>query len=152
MTAAVPGALRLANRQFGVAVRLLRNLGLWKDILAMPELERLALDQLLSMKMLVHLRAGVSTVHDAVTRIERVVAALSGVWVGTSFAELSPKLALFIEYILSITRAVEKRKEGESSSESTIALARRMKRVLVEVNEYDRARSLNKAFQLKEAL
>ena len=151
MTAAVPGALRLANRQFGVAVRLLRNLGLWKDILAMPQLEHLALDQLLSMKMLVHLRAGISTVHDAVTRIERVVAALSGVWVGTSF-ELSPKLALFIEYILSITRAVEKRKEGESSSESTIALARRMKRVLVEVNQYDQARSLNKAFQLKEAL
>lgn len=151
MTAAVPAAIPYSSRQFGVAVRLLRNLGLWKDILELPQLEHLALDQLLSGKMLVHLRAGAPAIHDAVTRIERVVAALTGVWVGTSFAELSPKLAPLIEYMLTVTRAVEKRKDADMG-ESTIGLARRMKRVLVEVNEYDRARSLNKAFQLKEAL
>lgn len=153
MTVAVPGAMRFVNRQFGVAVRLLRNLGFWKDVLALPQLEKLALDQLLSGKMLVHLRAGVTTEHDAITRIERIVAALTGVWVGPNFAELTPKLASLIEYMLKITRTLEKKRESESSAnESTIALARRMKRVLVDVNEYDRARSLSKAFQLKEAL
>ena len=153
MTAAVPGALRYVNRQFGVAVRLLRNLGLWKDVLALPQLEKLALDQLLSGKILVYLRAGVTTEHDAITRIERIVAALTGVWIGTSSKELSPKLASLIEYMLKITRSLEKKRETENLvNESTIALARRMKRVLVDVNEYDRARSLNKAFQLREAL
>lgn len=153
VSAAVPGAIRFVNRQFGVAVRLLRNLGFWKDVLALPQLEKLALDQLLSGKMLVYLRAGVTTEHDAITRIERIVTALTGVWVGPSFTELSPKLASLIEYMLKITRSLEKKRETENQvNESTVALARRMKRVLVDVNEYDRARSLNKAFQLKEAL
>ncbi len=64
----------------------------------------------------------------------------------------SPKLAPFIEYLLSLTRAIEKRREGGASSDDTTALARRIKRLLVEVNEYDRARRLSKLFQLKEAL
>jgi GC-rich sequence DNA-binding factor len=55
MTTAVPRAGQLAAQQFGTSVHLLRNLGLWKDILAMPVLEHLALDQLLSAKILVHL-------------------------------------------------------------------------------------------------
>lgn len=150
MTTAVPGALRFANRQFGVAVRLLRNLGCWKDVLALPQLEKLALDQLLSGKMLAYLKVGFTTDHDAITRIERIVAALSGVWVGPGFAEQSPKLGSLIEYMLKITRSLEKKREA--ANESTIALARRMKRVLVDVNEYDRARSLSRAFQLREAL
>lgn len=150
VTTAVPGALRFANRQFGVAVRLLRNLGCWKDVLALPQLEKLALDQLLSGKMLAYLKVGFTTDHDAITRIERIVAALSGVWVGPGFAEQSPKLGSLIEYMLKITRSLEKKREA--ANESTIALARRMKRVLVDVNEYDRARSLSRAFQLREAL
>ncbi|KAG0625239.1 hypothetical protein M758_2G039200 [Ceratodon purpureus] len=154
VTAAVPGAMQFVNRQFGVAVRLLRNLGFWKDVLALPQLEKLALDQLLSGKMLVYLRAGVTTEQDAIARIERIVAALTGVWVGPSFTELSPKLASLIEYMLKITRSLEKKREIENqvNESMTVALARRMKRVLVDVNEYDRARSLNKFFQLKEAL
>jgi GC-rich sequence DNA-binding factor len=150
--AAVPRAGRFAAQQFGTSVRLLRNLGLWKDVLALPVLEHLALDQLLSAKILVHLRTLLPTVHDAVIRTERVLSALSGVWVGGSSAELSPKLAPFIEYLLSLTRAIEKRREGGASSDDTTALARRVKRLLVEVNEYDRARRLSKLFQLKEAL
>ncbi|CAK9234297.1 unnamed protein product [Sphagnum troendelagicum] len=152
VTAAVPRAGRFAAQQFGTSVRLLRNIGLWKDILALPVLEHLALDQLLSAKILVHLRTLLPTVHDAVVRTERVLTSLSGVWVGGSSAELSPKLAPFIEYLLSLTRAIEKRREGGASSDDTTALARRVKRLLVEVNEYDRARRLSKLFQLKEAL
>jgi GC-rich sequence DNA-binding factor len=54
----------------------------------MPVLEHLALDHLLSTKMLVHLRVLLPTVHDAVIRTERVLSALSGVWVRGRSAEL----------------------------------------------------------------
>lgn len=53
---------------------------------------------------------------------------------------------------MALTRAVEKRKESGASSEDVLGLARRVKRMLVELNEYDRARRLAKVFQLKEAL
>ena len=51
---------------------------------------------------------------------------------------------------MSIGKAIEKRKGA--NAEDVVGLARRLKRMLVELNEYDRARSLSKAFQLKEAL
>ncbi len=88
MTTAVPRARQLAAQQFGTSVRLLQNHGLWKDILAMPVLEHLALDQLVSAKILVHVRVLLPTVHDAVIRTERVLSALSGVRVRGRSAEL----------------------------------------------------------------
>jgi GC-rich sequence DNA-binding factor len=88
VTTAVPRARQLAAQQFGTSVRLLQNHGLWKDILAMPVLEHLALDQLVSAKILVHVRVLLPTVHDAVIRTERVLSALSGVWVRGRSAEL----------------------------------------------------------------
>ncbi|CAA0818630.1 GC-rich sequence DNA-binding factor-like protein [Striga hermonthica] len=47
---AVPNAARVAAYRFGVSVRLLRNICLWNKILAMPVLEKIALDELLSGK------------------------------------------------------------------------------------------------------
>jgi GC-rich sequence DNA-binding factor len=88
VTTAVPRARQLAAKQFGTSVLLLQNRGLWKDILAMPILEHLALDQLVSAKILVHVRVLLPTVHDAVIRTERVLSALSGVWVRGRSAEL----------------------------------------------------------------
>ncbi len=64
----------------------------------------------------------------------------------------SPKLAPFIDYLLSLTRAIEKRREGGASGDDTTALARRVKHLLAEVDVYDRARCLSKFFQLKETL
>ncbi|BBN20396.1 GC-rich sequence DNA-binding factor [Marchantia polymorpha subsp. ruderalis] len=148
---AVPKAAPIAAQKFGTAIRLLRNIAMWKDVLALPVLEQLALDELLSSKILPHLRTLLTTLHDAVTRTERVCSALSGVWVGPN-RELSPKLASFVEYVILLSRAVEKKKDGGASPEDTIGLARRVKKMLVELNEYDRARHLAKHFQLKEAL
>lgn len=84
MLKAVPNAARLAAYRFGMSVRLMRNICLWKEILALPVLEKLALDELLSGKILPHVRSIVSDIHDAVTRTERIVASISGVWAGPS--------------------------------------------------------------------
>lgn len=81
---AVPNAARVAAYRFGMSVRLMRNICLWKEILALTVLEKLALDELLHGKVLPHLRSITSDVHDAVTRTERIVASLSGVWTGTN--------------------------------------------------------------------
>ncbi|KAL2631116.1 hypothetical protein R1flu_015802 [Riccia fluitans] len=111
----------------------------------------LALDGLLSSKILPHLRTLLVTPHDAVTRTERVVAALSPVWVGSN-REISPKLSSFVEHVISLTRVVEKKRDAGACPEDTVGLARRMKKMLVELNEYDRAYQLAKHFQLREAL
>lgn len=50
----------------------------------MPVLEKLALDELLFGKVLPHFRSISENVHDAITRTERIIASLSGVWAGPS--------------------------------------------------------------------
>ncbi|KAL1223262.1 Transcriptional repressor ILP1 [Cardamine amara subsp. amara] len=79
---AVPNAPQVAAYRFGTSVRLMRNICMWKDILALPVLENLALSDLLFAKVLPHVRSIASSIHDAVTRIERIVASLSEVWTG----------------------------------------------------------------------
>jgi len=81
---AVPDAARVAAYRFGVSVRLLRNICLWKDVFSTSVLEKLALDELLFGKVLPHLRIISENVQDAITRTERVIASLSGVWAGPS--------------------------------------------------------------------
>ena len=81
---AVPDAARLAAYRFGVSVRLMKNICLWKEILASPILEKLAIEELLCGKVLPHVRSIAANVHDAVTRTERIVASLSGVWAGSN--------------------------------------------------------------------
>ncbi|KAL2946661.1 hypothetical protein AAZX31_20G025800 [Glycine max] len=82
--AAVPDAARVAAYRFGVSVRLLRNIGSWKDVFSMAVLEKVALDELLCGKVLPHLRVISENVQDAITRTERIIASLSGVWSGPS--------------------------------------------------------------------
>lgn len=81
---AVPDAARVAAYRFGMSVRLLKNICLWNEILSMPVLEKLALDELLTGKVIPHLRSILTNVHDAVTRTERIIASISGVWAGPS--------------------------------------------------------------------
>ncbi|CAM6084681.1 unnamed protein product [Calypogeia fissa] len=147
---AVPQAARFSAQKFGTALRLLRNIGMWKNVLALSLLEELALDKLLSAKILPHLRTLRDTLHDAVTRTERVISALDRVWLGSP--QLSPKLASLVEYMTTLTRLVEKKKDSGASVDDTVGLARRVKVMLVKLNEYDRAHQLAKHFQLKEAL
>ncbi|KAH7516588.1 hypothetical protein FEM48_Zijuj10G0151100 [Ziziphus jujuba var. spinosa] len=151
---AVPNASRVAAYRFGMSVRLLKNICLWKEILALPILEKLALDELLCGKILPHLRSIAPNVHDAITRTERIVASLSGVWSGPSVrGDHSRKLQPLVDYILSLGKTLEKKKHGLGVTESeTSALARRLKKMLVELNEYDNARDIARTFHLKEAL
>lgn len=150
---AVPNAARVAAYRFGMSVRLLRNICLWKDILAMPVLEKLALVQLLSGKVLPHVRSITSNVHDAVTKTERIVASISGVWAGASVpGEHRPNLQLLVDYVLLLGRTLEKKHNAGVIVSETNGLARRIKKMLVELNEYDKARDMSRIFNLREAL
>ncbi|MCO5548339.1 hypothetical protein L7F22_001796 [Adiantum nelumboides] len=149
VTSVVPQAAQVAAYRFGTSVRLLRNVAYWKDVLATPLLERLALEDLLCGKILPHLRNLLHSPYDAISRTERVVGALSGVWIGPNVAS-RPKLQPLVDFLTSTGRAIEKRKGV--SSDDVLGLVRRLIRMLVELNEYDRARSFSKTFQLKEAL
>ncbi|KAJ0634207.1 putative intron Large complex component GCFC2 [Helianthus annuus] len=146
---AVPNAARFAAYSFGTAVRLLRNICLWNNILSMSVLEKLALDELLSGKILPHLRSIQSNVDDAITRTERVVASISGVWSGPKVTgDRSPRLQPMVDYLIVLGRLLEKKQSYSGKN----GLARRLKKMLVELNEYDHARNISRTFNLKEAL
>ncbi|KAL5976516.1 hypothetical protein ACLOJK_020849 [Asimina triloba] len=151
---AVPDAARIAAYRFGMSIRLLKNICYWKDILALPVLEQLALDELLSGKILPHIRSVTSDLHDAITRTERVVESLSGVWSGPSVTGAkSQRLQPLLEQITILGKTLEKRHTSGMNSEGEISgLARRLKKMLVEVNEYDKARAILRIFHLREAL
>ncbi|GKC94895.1 1-phosphatidylinositol-3-phosphate 5-kinase FAB1B-like protein, partial [Tanacetum coccineum] len=59
-----------------------------------------------------------------------------------------PRLQPLVDYLLVLRKTLEKRK----TYSETNGLARRFKNMLVELNEYDYARHINKTFNLKEAL
>ncbi|KAI3975093.1 hypothetical protein MKX01_031517 [Papaver californicum] len=150
---AVPDAARIAAYRFGMSVRLLKNICLWKDILAFPIIEQLALDELLSGKVLPHVRSITPNIHDAITRTERIVASLNGVWSGPGVTmERSYKLQPLVDYVLKLGKTLEKKHASGVSENETSGLARRLKKMLVDLNEYDKAREILRTFQLKEAL
>ncbi|GER29854.1 GC-rich sequence DNA-binding factor-like protein [Striga asiatica] len=150
---AVPNAARVAAYRFGVSVRLLRNICLWNKILAMPVLEKIAIDELLSGKVLPHLFSIQSNVHDAVLRAERVIASLYGVWTGPNVTgDQSRKLQPLVDYLLLIGKTLKKRHLSAAMETETGKLVRRLKKMLVDLNEYDHARTLSRTFNLKEAL
>ncbi|XP_059453249.1 transcriptional repressor ILP1 isoform X2 [Corylus avellana] len=148
---AVPGAARVAAYRFGMSVRLLRNICLWKDIFALPVIEKLALDELLCGKLLPHVRSITANVHDAITRTERIIAALFGVWAGPNVTG-GRRLQPLVDYVLLLGKTLEKKRVMGITESETSGLARRLKKLLVELNEYDNARELAKTFHLKEAL
>ncbi|OMO65530.1 GC-rich sequence DNA-binding factor [Corchorus olitorius] len=150
---AVPNAARIAAYRFGMSVRLMRNICLWKEILALPVLEKLALDELLYGKILPHVKNISSDVHDAVTRTERIIVSLSGVWSGTNVRQdSSRKLQPLVDYVLSLGKTLEGRHASGVTESEAGGLARRLKKMLVELNEYDSARDIARRFHLKEAL
>lgn len=149
----VPHAAHVAAYRFGTSVRLLRNVSRWNKVIALPVLEQLALDELLSGKILPHLRSIESSVHDAITRTERVIASISDVWSGQSVAgHPSPKLQPLVNYLLSLGRTLEKKHVTVAMESETSGLPRRLIKMLVELNEYDHARSISRNFNIKVAL
>lgn len=150
---AVPDAARVAAYRFGMSIRLIRNICLFHEIFAMPVLEELVLDQLLSGKILPHLRSIQSNIHDAVTRTERVVTSLHGVWAGPKVTgDCSPKLRPLVDYLLTLARVLEKKHVSSNGEIETSKFARRLKKMLVELNQYDYARDISRTFNIKEAL
>ncbi|EEF49657.1 transcriptional repressor ILP1 [Ricinus communis] len=150
---AVPRAAQIAAYRFGMSVRLMKNICLWKDILSLPVLEKLALDDLLCRKVLPHLQSVASNVHDAVTRTERIIASLSGVWAGTSVtASRSHKLQPLVDCVMSLGKRLKDKHPLGASEIEVSGLARRLKKMLVELNDYDKAREIARMFSLREAL
>ncbi|KAL6186632.1 hypothetical protein ACLB2K_042752 [Fragaria x ananassa] len=150
---AVPNAARIAAYRFGMSVRLMKNICLWKEILALPVLEKLAINELLCGKVIPHIRSIATDVHDAVTRTERIIASLSGVWSGSDVTgDRSRKLQSLVDYVLTLGKTIEKKHSLGVTQSETGGLARRLKKMLVELNEYDKARDVARTFHLKEAL
>ncbi|KAL9809760.1 Transcriptional repressor ILP1 [Arabidopsis thaliana] len=130
---AVPNTPQVAAYRFGTSVRLMRNICMWKDILALPVIA--------------------SNIHDAVTRTERIVASLSGVWTGPSVTRThSRPLQPLVDCTLTLRRILEKRLASGLDDAETTGLARRLKRILVELHEHDHAREIVRTFNLKEAV
>ncbi|WOL04355.1 hypothetical protein Cni_G13076 [Canna indica] len=153
VTKAVPGAAQIMAYRFGMSVRLLRNICLWKNILSMPVLEKLALEELLRGKLLPHVKSIMPNIYDAIMRTERIVASLAGVWSGPeATSSSSQKLQALVDCIAELGGRLEKRHASGVSEEETRGLARRLKNMLVLLNEYDKARAILRTFQLKEAL
>ncbi|KAL8052809.1 hypothetical protein ABFX02_05G029000 [Erythranthe guttata] len=149
---AVPNAARVGAYRFGTCVRLMRNICLWNGILDKPVLEKIALDELLGRKILPHLHSISSNVHDAVIRTERVIDSLCGVWTGPGVAGDKRKLQPLVKFLLLIGKTLEKRQASSAVETESGSLVRRLKKMLVDLNEYDHARELSRKFNLKEAL
>ncbi|CAE6092192.1 unnamed protein product [Arabidopsis arenosa] len=152
---AVPNAPQVAAYRFGTSVRLMRNICMWKDIMELPVLEKLALSDLLFGKVLHHVRsiASESNMHDAVTRTEMIVASLSGVWTGPSVTRTHSRLLQpLVDCTLTHGRILEKRLASGLVDTETTGLARRLKKILVELHEHGHAREIVRAFNLKEAV
>ncbi|KAI3467140.1 hypothetical protein Pfo_023803 [Paulownia fortunei] len=114
---AVPNAARIAAYRFGTSVRLMRNICLWNKILAMPVLEKIALDELLFV------------------RSKRLITSLYGVWAGPSVTgDWSRKLQPLVDYLLLIGKTPEKKHISSAMETETGKLVRRLKKMLVELN------------------
>lgn len=142
-------AVAVSAEHFGAAVRVLRNILLWRDILPPGDLEALALDQLVAAKLLPHLRTLLTTPSDAILRTGRLVSALGGAFTkrGDGFAA---KLAPLVEFLDVLGRALEGRKAAGAAFEDTLTQAERLRRLFVELEARDKARRLAKSFGLKE--
>lgn len=64
----------------------------------------------------------------------------------------SHRLQPLVDYVLLLGKTLEKKRVMGITESETSGLARRLKKLLVELNEYDSARELAKTFHLKEAL
>ncbi|CAI7863398.1 unnamed protein product [Closterium sp. NIES-53] len=155
--ASCPAAARFAAQRFGQALRLIHNLGRMREVVSQSLLDRLVLQSLLANQLLPHLCALAPTLHDAVPRTERLVCVLcDGKWAGTGSGSALPPsaeprnsprspLSQLVAYIETLGRSVESRSAVEGQREECVGLARRLKRMLVQMEEMDKARALGKS-------
>lgn len=69
-----------------------------------------------------------------------------------SFILCSRKLQPLVDYVLSLGKSLQKKSASAGIDSEISGLARRLKKMLVELNEYDNAREIVRTFHLKEAL
>eukprot|EP00898_Chlorokybus_atmophyticus_P003611 jgi/Chlat1/4250/Chrsp27S04319 len=146
--AASPTAGALSARRFGNALKLLRSLLLWEEVLAESMLRTLLLHSLLSSKMIPHLRAFLPAAPaDALSRAERVAAAISiQRWFADANAQ--PLLAPFAEFLAALAKCLEHRQErgaGEAQG-----MARRLMKLLTAAQDHDRAKRLGRVFGISD--
>lgn len=66
--------------------------------------------------------------------------------------ECCRKLQPLVEYLLLLGKTLERKQVSSAMETETGKLVRRLRKMLVELNEYDHARVLSRNFNLKEAL
>lgn len=64
----------------------------------------------------------------------------------------SHKLQPLVDYVLLLGKMLEKKHASIMTESETSGLARRLKKMLVDLNDYDNARDIARTFHLKEAL
>lgn len=64
----------------------------------------------------------------------------------------SHKLRPLVDHVRSLGRTLEKKYASGVTEIETNGLARRLKKMLVELNDYDNARDIARTFSLREAL
>ncbi|XP_024520759.1 transcriptional repressor ILP1 isoform X1 [Selaginella moellendorffii] len=143
LTTAVEQAAEIAEYRFRLSIKLLRNIGLWKNVLSLSKLNQLGLEELLNGRILPHLR--VLAPEDAVARTETVLVALHGTWISSGVKDMCPELGAFIQHVISLGRTLEKLKKRDVA-----ALAQAVRKMLLSLNQPEKARELARVFQLKE--
>ncbi|KAL5707494.1 hypothetical protein ACHQM5_018392 [Ranunculus cassubicifolius] len=127
-----------------MSLQLLTSICCWKDLLSIPVLEKLALDELLNRKVL-HRLQGFS-VYDAITSIEKIMVSLNGTWTGSGAVGAgSLKLEPLVNYVMTLGNILEKDHglggvEGETSGPT---LVRRLENILDELNQHNRGMELS---------
>ena len=57
-----------------------------------------------------------------------------------------------VNYVMKLEKKLEKMLASGAPESEVSGVARRLKKMLVELNEYDEARAISRTFRLKEAL
>ncbi|KAF3326679.1 hypothetical protein FCM35_KLT08309 [Carex littledalei] len=147
LAVAVPGAGQFSAYHFSMSVHLLRNTCLWKDILAGLALEKLAIVELLRGKVLPQINSSELDTHDAVLRLERVVVSLSGFVSGVGLKEdHTEKIRPLMELVKELGVKLEKQHKLGVDENEVHGLARRLKKLMVALNDYNRARAIPRCF------
>ena len=66
--------------------------------------------------------------------------------------EYSKKLHPLVDYVLLLGKALERKRASGGMESEMGKLVRRLRKMLVELNQYDHARALSRSFNIKEAI
>lgn len=137
--AASPRAEADLARQFGRAVRLLRNVCAFSEALPLAFVQRLALEQLVGRGLMPHVRAAAADPGVVASRALRVVNALPAAWLASGVPRGMEGL---VELLGAITRMLERESGDEVKRAARAPAARDLAGVLAKLGDADGARRL----------